>query len=299
MLRSHKFRNLVEILFPALKICVSLALIVTLSGCTFLEYASYHQPSISASSSMASRPLGDGVVFITNESCMRVSEGSGTYYGILGGPYFLTIFPTFLNPFQWLRKVDWYEERQWFSLEFEPRHLDLSLDLRKIHLELKTGEKITPDLYQLWYIYSPRELLKPITENTEPIKIKYGLNPPTSDFSKEIKPPLTLGDIFLPPTPAQRPSPFYEQVLPPIVTSIWLGFKKKTPDTAARRLIINGLAKDIVPLPIPTVNLTKQSEFRFRSFPSEEPSNLRDSPGMFLHGLCIHGENTAIHKKEN
>ena len=266
------------------KILLYLVTIFTFSGCTFLQHASFHEPSI-ASPTITTKQLGDGIVFKTNDLCIRISHignGSNTYRQILAGPYYLPFFPVFLNPFQWLSRVEWYEDRHWITVDLEPREVSMKINIKDIRLVYATGEYRAPDIFAPWYLYKSQGGFMEINETTESLLIPYGNNAATPDFSKKIEHEPSLGKIFI----GRPPPPDYKKVHPPKVTRITLGFMKPFEEADPNHLIINGVQKSESPVSFPSINFAFHEKLRFQHGNPGDPDGI--PPDAFLYGVCPH-----------
>ncbi len=236
-------------------ICVFLILLV-LPGCSTLQYVSYSVPSLKDSTIETSR-FGDGIAFPIPEACITVREQSPSaqYWNLFIGPLVFPVFPNEI--FGFFSRSE--PEQFWVTVEVQPRETDLSLDLSKIWLSTRKGEKLTPVSFGLHHHYQVPQPIRPISEGMKPITITVGFHSGTYTGTYRDRPYITLFS---------------------------LGFNKPSQDSQMMHLAVDGLMKGKSQVTIPRISFSAKTTY-LRMLFSGQGGRDNISPFDYIdNGLC-------------
>jgi hypothetical protein len=121
-----------------------------LNGCSALQYARYHTPSV-ADDSIKTAPVGDGIAFRLPDVCVGISEGLSAYRNpLFVGPLVFTVFPLgIVSPFA---KDSNY---LWLDLQIKPNAESFRFIPSKVHTTFSDGSVLSPAAYMVWHLYTP------------------------------------------------------------------------------------------------------------------------------------------------
>jgi hypothetical protein len=213
----------------------AMALFTTMlcQSCSALQYASFHKPVL------AERPTsvvdhGDAIVFEVPSMCVELSDDipSATYRVYFIGPLFFPVIPYL--PDMIAERISHYGPWDGLAVEItvEPKTADLTFDLSRVTLITDYGERITPSAYGLHRRFEVPQALRTM-EMT---------NPPIIAIKKGFQPGEYGG---------------------PLVTSVYLAFKRTHPEAQIAGLAIEGLYGPEGQVSIPKVTFTPVSGLRF------------------------------------
>jgi hypothetical protein len=137
---------------------------VTLQGCTVLQRAIYHKPSLEDTSIKKDR-YGDGIVFVSDDVCIAARESiySADYNNLLIGPLFVTVFPLgILEPGRLPPSPDF-----WLLMEITPLNKEIIFNPTEVEVEFNDGTRAAP-----WKVNIDRSSWKLIRNISNQVSIK-------------------------------------------------------------------------------------------------------------------------------
>jgi hypothetical protein len=114
---------------------------VTVQGCTSLQRAIYHKPTLEDSSIKKAR-YADGIVFLAGDACIAVRESvySADYNNLFIGPLIFTVFPLgIFEPGRLPPSPDF-----WLLMEITPFNKEITLHPAEVEVEFNDGTKAIP-----------------------------------------------------------------------------------------------------------------------------------------------------------
>jgi hypothetical protein len=149
------------------KILAAATALILLSGCSALQYARYHTPSVT-DDSIKTVSDGDGVAFRLPNVCVSIYEGISAYRNPLFiGPLIFTVFP--LGIFTPVAEDSSY---LWLEVSFKPDVTGFTFAPEKVQTAFNDGSVLSPAAYSVWHLYTPPGPIRFIgTTRPDPIEI--------------------------------------------------------------------------------------------------------------------------------